>query len=149
MIIFHHESIITQNVLFPIIYSRPETSFSWFLNPWKAFRYVVCRYYRWRIICCIVCLLLLVLGGCAIYAFPGYMVKRLLGAWIVGLRRKKTIRRDIRSIHCSWSARKSGIVVWMKYRFWLLDDKTSSIFQHQLIVREHNGFAYLIHHFSN
>ncbi|XP_043799116.1 otoferlin-like [Apis laboriosa] len=60
--------------------NRPETSFSWFLNPWKAFRYVVCRYYRWRIICCIVCLLLLVLGGCAIYAFPGYMVKRLLGA---------------------------------------------------------------------
>ena len=86
-----HEPITTQNVLFPIIYSRPETSFSWFLNPWKAFRYVVCRYYRWRIICCIVCLLLLVLGGCAIYAFPGYMVKRLLGAWIVGEKENEII----------------------------------------------------------
>nr|XP_012151304.1 PREDICTED: otoferlin-like [Megachile rotundata] len=60
--------------------NRPDTSFSWFRNPWKAFRFVVCRYYKWRVICCLICVLLLVLFGCGIYAFPGYTVKRLLGA---------------------------------------------------------------------
>ncbi|XP_076670742.1 otoferlin [Andrena cerasifolii] len=59
--------------------NRPDTSFSWFRNPWKAFRFVVCRYYKWRIICCLTCVLLVLLFACAIYAFPGYLVKRLLG----------------------------------------------------------------------
>ncbi|XP_043285592.1 otoferlin-like [Venturia canescens] len=59
---------------------RPDTSFSWFRNPWKACCFVVCRYYRWRIFCCCFMFLLVMLVGCAIYAFPGYFVKRLLGA---------------------------------------------------------------------
>lgn len=69
------------NPLFRLIYSRPDTSYSWFRNPWKAFRFVVCRYYKWRVICCLICVLLLVLFACGIYAFPGYMVKRIVGAW--------------------------------------------------------------------
>ncbi|CAL7940390.1 unnamed protein product [Xylocopa violacea] len=60
--------------------NRPDTSFSWFRNPWKAFRFVVCRHYKWRIICCLAFALLVLLVGCAIYAFPGYLVKRILGA---------------------------------------------------------------------
>ncbi|XP_076223010.1 otoferlin [Nomia melanderi] len=60
--------------------NRPDTSFSWFRNPWKAFRFVVCRYYKWRIICCFTIVLLVLLLACAIYAFPGYLVKRILGA---------------------------------------------------------------------
>ncbi|XP_012058513.1 PREDICTED: otoferlin-like [Atta cephalotes] len=59
---------------------RPDTSFSWFRNPWRAFRFVVCRYYRWRIIYCLTCTLFVLLVACGIYAFPGYFVKRLLGA---------------------------------------------------------------------
>ncbi|XP_031785250.1 otoferlin isoform X4 [Nasonia vitripennis] len=59
---------------------RPDTSFSWFRNPWKAFCFVVCRYYRWRILGCCCCMLLVLLVGCAVYAFPGYLVKRILGA---------------------------------------------------------------------
>ncbi|XP_076243958.1 fer-1-like protein 6 [Calliopsis andreniformis] len=60
--------------------NRPDTSFSWFRNPWKAFRFVVCRYYKWRIIFFFLFVLLFLLVACAIYAFPGYLVKRLLGA---------------------------------------------------------------------
>ncbi|KAK9306192.1 hypothetical protein QLX08_003081 [Tetragonisca angustula] len=60
--------------------NRPDTSFSWFRNPWKAFRYIVCRYYKWRIIGFFVCVLIILLAACGIYAFPGYLVKRLLGA---------------------------------------------------------------------
>nr|XP_034175477.1 otoferlin-like [Osmia lignaria] len=59
--------------------NRPDTSYSWFRNPWKAFRFVVCRYYKWRVICCLICVLLLVLFACGIYAFPGYIVKRIVG----------------------------------------------------------------------
>ncbi|CAK9828332.1 Fer-1-like protein 6 [Anthophora retusa] len=60
--------------------NRPDTSFSWFRNPWKACRFVVCRYYKWHVICCFVSILLVLLVACGIYAFPGYLVKRLLGA---------------------------------------------------------------------
>ncbi|XP_034943562.1 otoferlin [Chelonus insularis] len=59
---------------------RPDTSFSWFRNPWKAFCFVVCRYYKWRLVCCCSIFLLILLFGCALYAFPGYLVKRILGA---------------------------------------------------------------------
>ncbi|KAG5335930.1 OTOF protein, partial [Acromyrmex charruanus] len=59
---------------------RPDTSFSWFRNPWRACCFVVCRYYKWQILCCLMCTLLVLLVACGIYAFPGYLVKRLLGA---------------------------------------------------------------------
>ncbi|KAI4503696.1 hypothetical protein M0802_001099 [Mischocyttarus mexicanus] len=59
---------------------RPDTSFSWFFNPWRACRHVVCRHYKWRILLCVLCVLFVLLVCCAIYAFPGYFVKRLLGA---------------------------------------------------------------------
>ncbi|XP_036143415.1 otoferlin [Monomorium pharaonis] len=59
---------------------RPDTSFSWFRNPWRACCFVVCRYYKWRILCCFTCTLFVLLVACGIYAFPGYFVKRLLGA---------------------------------------------------------------------
>ncbi|CAD6221882.1 GSCOCG00005219001-RA-CDS [Cotesia congregata] len=59
---------------------RPDTSFSWFRNPWKAFYFVVCRYYKWKMICCCSTFLFILLFCCALYAFPGYLVKRILGA---------------------------------------------------------------------
>ncbi|KAL7306383.1 hypothetical protein TKK_0001807 [Trichogramma kaykai] len=59
---------------------RPDTSFSWFRNPWKACCFVVCRYYRWRIIGCCCCIFVVLLVAAGVYAFPGYFVKRLVGA---------------------------------------------------------------------
>ncbi|XP_070528249.1 otoferlin [Cardiocondyla obscurior] len=60
--------------------SRPDTSFSWFRNPWRACCFIVCRYYKWRILCCMTFTLFVLLVACGIYAFPGYFVKRILGA---------------------------------------------------------------------
>ncbi|KAJ8683959.1 hypothetical protein QAD02_019751 [Eretmocerus hayati] len=57
-----------------------DTSFSWFRNPWKACCFVVFRYYKWRILGCCCCIALVLLVACAVYAFPGYLVKRLLKA---------------------------------------------------------------------
>ncbi|KAK2580950.1 hypothetical protein KPH14_006016 [Odynerus spinipes] len=59
---------------------RLDTSFSWFRNPWKACCFVVCRYYKWRAVLCVSCTLLVFLVVCAVYALPGYLIKRLVGA---------------------------------------------------------------------
>ncbi|XP_050516741.1 otoferlin-like [Diabrotica virgifera virgifera] len=60
--------------------NRPDTSFSWFRNPLKAFKHVVCKLYKWKLIKagCVLVIVLLVVA--AMYAFPGYTVKRILGA---------------------------------------------------------------------
>ncbi|KAK9882265.1 hypothetical protein WA026_020371 [Henosepilachna vigintioctopunctata] len=57
---------------------RPDTSFSWLLNPLKALKHVVCKLHRWKCICCCCWLLLFIFVGLAIYAFPGYFVKKIL-----------------------------------------------------------------------
>ncbi|XP_044010396.1 otoferlin [Aphidius gifuensis] len=57
---------------------RPDTSFSWFRNPWKACCFVVCRYYKWRIAFCSMIFLLIMLLVVGIYAVPGYLVKKIL-----------------------------------------------------------------------
>ncbi|CAF5063417.1 unnamed protein product, partial [Rotaria sp. Silwood1] len=30
--------------------NRPKTSFLWFTSPWKTFRYIIWRYFKWAII---------------------------------------------------------------------------------------------------
>lgn len=67
------------------IFSRPETSFSFFKSPLKMLRYLVCRLYKWKIIKFVFFLLLIFFIGVGLYAFPGYSVKRFLGAWIIYL----------------------------------------------------------------
>lgn len=61
--------------------SRPDTTFLWFLSPLKAIRYLVCNRYKWLIIKIVLALLLLIMLGLFLYSMPGYLVKKLLGAW--------------------------------------------------------------------
>lgn len=61
--------------------SRPDTTFLWFISPLKAIRYLVCNNYKWLIIKIVVALLILAMLGLFLYSMPGYMVKKLLGAW--------------------------------------------------------------------
>lgn len=65
-------------VCFP--YSRPDTSFIWFLNPLKSIKYLICTRYKWLIIKIVLALLLLIMVALFLYSMPGYMVKKLLGA---------------------------------------------------------------------
>lgn len=68
--------------LFPSIFaSRPDTTFLWFLSPLKAIRYLVCNRYKWLIIKIVVALLLFIMMGLFLYSMPGYLVKKMLGAW--------------------------------------------------------------------
>lgn len=72
-------------LLFPHLhfppFSRPDTTFLWFLSPLKAIRYLVCNRYKWLIIKIVLALLLLIMLGLFLYSMPGYLVKKMLGAW--------------------------------------------------------------------
>ncbi|KAK3095803.1 hypothetical protein FSP39_019399 [Pinctada imbricata] len=49
---------------------RPETSFLWFTSPWKTFRYIIWRNYKWYFIIGLLLLLLILLIFLFIYSFP-------------------------------------------------------------------------------
>lgn len=61
--------------------SRPDTTFLWFMSPLKAVRYLVCTRYKWLIIKIILGILLVIMVALFIYSMPGYLVKKMLGAW--------------------------------------------------------------------
>ena len=51
-------------------HSRPATSFLWFTSPWKTFKHIIWRHYKWYIIGSIVVLLLVVIIAIFIYTSP-------------------------------------------------------------------------------
>lgn len=53
----------------------------WFMNPLKSIRYFIWHNYRWLILKALALMLLLLLVGLFLYSIPGYLVKKLLGAW--------------------------------------------------------------------
>lgn len=64
--------------------SRPDTSLMWFLGPLKSIRYFIWHNYRWLILKALGLILLLLLLGLFLYSIPGYLVKKMLGAWCAG-----------------------------------------------------------------
>ncbi|XP_072931489.1 otoferlin [Epargyreus clarus] len=60
--------------------TRPDASFMWFLNPLKSLRYILWHNYKWAIIRATVVIMVALMILLLVYAFPGYLVKRLLGA---------------------------------------------------------------------
>lgn len=57
---------------------RPDTSFSWFLNPWHAFKHVVFKLHRWKIIKWMIYIFLFISIILTIYKAPGFILKKLL-----------------------------------------------------------------------
>ncbi|XP_061563488.1 otoferlin isoform X8 [Cololabis saira] len=60
--------------------NRPDTSLMWFLGPLKSIRYFIWHNYRWLILKALGLVLLLLMLGLFLYSFPGYLVKKMLGA---------------------------------------------------------------------
>jgi len=70
---------------FPLLsQSRPDTSLMWFLGPLKSIRYFIWHNYRWLILKALGLILLLLMLGLFLYSIPGYLVKKMLGAWYAG-----------------------------------------------------------------
>jgi len=67
---------------------RPATSFAWFSSPFKSFRYIIWRKYKWFIIGFLLLLLLVAFIVLMVYAFPQLISKKVIDA-ITGTDDKK------------------------------------------------------------
>ncbi|XP_029931461.1 dysferlin isoform X2 [Myripristis murdjan] len=57
---------------------RPETSFLWFNSPWKTWKFIVWRRFKWLIILFIVLFFILLFIGVFLYSFPNYVAMRMV-----------------------------------------------------------------------
>ena len=64
----------------PFAFSRPDSSFIWFMNPLKSLRYILWHNYKWVIIKALIIMLLAAILALFFYSMPGYTVKRMFGA---------------------------------------------------------------------
>ena len=55
--------------------NRPDTSFVWFMTPFKSIQYLLCVRFKWILIKGIVAFLILLLFGLFIYSAPGLMAE--------------------------------------------------------------------------
>jgi hypothetical protein len=60
--------------------NRPDTSFTWFLSPWKTFRYVVWRNFKGDIIKVTLLALLSLFLILFVYSLPGYTANKLINS---------------------------------------------------------------------
>jgi hypothetical protein len=52
------------------MFSRPATSFPWFLSPWSTFKHIVWKHYKWHIIAVLAIILLVLWIVLLVYTFP-------------------------------------------------------------------------------
>ncbi|XP_059174098.1 otoferlin-like isoform X2 [Physella acuta] len=60
--------------------NRPDSSFMWFMNPFKSLRYILWHNYKWIIIKLFLLALLTALLLLFFYSMPGYTVKKMFNA---------------------------------------------------------------------
>ena len=61
---------LTLNFILMLLFSRPDTSFVWFMNPLKSLRYMLWNNYKMCIVKFLVIFLLLALMGLFFYSMP-------------------------------------------------------------------------------
>ncbi|CAF1117580.1 unnamed protein product [Adineta ricciae] len=57
--------------------NRPKNSFLWFTSPWKTFRYVIWRNFKWSIILGIIIFLIVLFLLLALWTLPGELVRQI------------------------------------------------------------------------
>uniref|UniRef100_A0A8C1G0H3 Dysferlin, limb girdle muscular dystrophy 2B (autosomal recessive) n=1 Tax=Cyprinus carpio TaxID=7962 RepID=A0A8C1G0H3_CYPCA len=58
---------------------RPETSFLWFSSPFKTFKFIVWRRFKWLILGFFVLFFIILFLGVFLYAFPNYAAMKMVG----------------------------------------------------------------------
>ena len=61
-------------------FSRPDSSFMWFLNPLKSIRYIIWHNHKWTILKIIFIIFFSLFLAMFFYALPGYTIKKMIGA---------------------------------------------------------------------
>ncbi len=59
--------------------NRPETSFFWLSNPWKSFKFIIWKNYKWYIILFIILLLIALAIFIFIYTAPSSIMTAIVG----------------------------------------------------------------------
>lgn len=59
---------------------RPATSFFFLTSPWKSFKYIIWKNYKWYIIGILVLLMLLLIIALFLWSMPGYTIKKIFKA---------------------------------------------------------------------
>ena len=72
-----HESLHEKKTF--ISFSRPDSSFMWFLNPFKSMYYILWHNYKWVIIKSLIVSLLTAMIFLFFYSMPGFMAKKIMG----------------------------------------------------------------------
>ncbi|GAB1610572.1 myoferlin-like isoform X9, partial [Argonauta hians] len=60
--------------------NRPDTSFMWFTSPWKTFKYIFWRNYKWKLLFAFLTFVLILLVVLFIYSFPEAFSRKIVGA---------------------------------------------------------------------
>lgn len=58
--------------------NRPKNSFLWFMSPWKTFKYVIWKNFKWTIICSVVGVIFTVFLLLILWALPGAFLSAVL-----------------------------------------------------------------------
>ena len=62
-----------------VLRRRPDTSFVWFLNPLKSFKYILWANFKWTLLKVLLIVLLIVFFGLFIYNMPQASVNKVYG----------------------------------------------------------------------
>ncbi|XP_062502177.1 myoferlin-like isoform X2 [Corticium candelabrum] len=60
--------------------NRPDTSFLWFMNPWKTCKHILWKRLKWLIITLLIVIVIVAFVVLFFYNFPQYTVKKLIGS---------------------------------------------------------------------
>ncbi|XP_063877560.1 myoferlin-like isoform X2 [Scylla paramamosain] len=61
--------------------NRPATSFLWLSSPWKSFRHIIWKNYKWYCITLVILVILFLFLFLFLYSFPGATVEYILGTY--------------------------------------------------------------------
>ena len=64
--------------------NRPATSFLWFTSPWKTFKMIIWKHYKWHIIGTIIGILLVLILAIVIYTLPNQLGQWLMSSLLPG-----------------------------------------------------------------
>lgn len=74
----------------PLLPSRPDTSFSWFVNPFKCFFHLVWRSYKKYIIIALILLITVLFLALLFYTLPGAISQKIINGWHTHKKHSKT-----------------------------------------------------------
>ena len=109
------------------LHSRPATSFLWFTSPWKTFKFIIWRTYKWWIIGILIAIVVLIIVAIFIYTSPvsalirvllyAGLLMEFLQVWGFNLSATSTgLKGMLISVGFNWSTSYAALLEWVLIR---------------------------------